>query len=138
MTRISPAEATLGTDGEPVQLLIGGMTCASCAARVERKLNRMDGVSASVNYATEKATVHADGVAVEELIRTVERTGYSAEVVTPQVSAAPQDTDDRRVRMLGRRMIVAVVLAFVLMDLSMGMAFVPEWHFAGWQWVLIG
>ncbi|MFC7107001.1 cation transporter [Nonomuraea rubra] len=114
------------------------MTCASCAARVERKLNRMDGVSASVNYATEKATVHADGVAVEELIRTVERTGYSAEVVTPQVSAAPQDTDDRRVRMLGRRMIVAVVLAFVLMDLSMGMAFVPEWHFAGWQWVLIG
>ncbi|MGA4989307.1 heavy metal translocating P-type ATPase [Nonomuraea bangladeshensis] len=131
-----PGRAGLGT--EAVQLLIGGMTCASCAARVERKLNRMDGVSASVNYATEKATIEAGGVPVEELIRTVERTGYSAEVVTPQAPAAPEDTDDRRVRMLGRRMIVAVGLAFVLMDLSMGMAFVPEWHFAGWQWVLIG
>ncbi|MEV4290796.1 heavy metal translocating P-type ATPase [Nonomuraea bangladeshensis] len=131
-----PGRAGLGT--EAVQLLIGGMTCASCAARVERKLNRMDGVSASVNYATEKATIEAGGVPVEELIRTVERTGYSAEVVTPQAPAVPEDTDDRRVRMLGRRMIVAVGLAFVLMDLSMGMAFVPEWHFAGWQWVLIG
>ncbi|MEV5889120.1 heavy metal translocating P-type ATPase [Nonomuraea fuscirosea] len=114
------------------------MTCASCAARVERRLNRMDGVSASVNYATEKATVHAGVVPAEELIRTVERTGYSAELVTPQAAAEPDDTDDRRVRTLGRRMIVAIVLAFVLMDLSMGMAFVPEWRFAGWQWVLIG
>ncbi|NUP83539.1 MAG: heavy-metal-associated domain-containing protein, partial [Nonomuraea sp.] len=98
MTRISPGEAVLDIDAEPVRLLIGGMTCASCAARVERKLNRMEGVSASVNYATEKATVRAVGVAVEELIRTVERTGYSAELVTPQAPAAPEDTDDRRVR----------------------------------------
>ncbi|MER6946766.1 heavy metal translocating P-type ATPase [Nonomuraea sp. NPDC000554] len=126
------------TEQAPVQLVIGGMTCASCAARVERKLNRMDGVKASVNYATEKATVQADGVTVEELIREVERTGYSAEPYTPQTSEAPDDADDRRVRMLGRRMIVAIGLAVVLMDLSMGMAFVPAWRFAGWEWVLIG
>ncbi|GAA3670889.1 heavy metal translocating P-type ATPase [Nonomuraea antimicrobica] len=114
------------------------MTCAACAARVERKLNRMEGVNASVNYATEKATVEADGVTLDELIREVERTGYSAEPYTPHTSEAPEDADDKRVRSLGRRMVVAVVLAFVLMDLSMGMAFVPEWRFAGWQWVLIG
>ncbi|MEU6718048.1 heavy metal translocating P-type ATPase [Nonomuraea sp. NPDC046802] len=122
----------------PVQLIIGGMTCAACAARVERKLNRMEGVSASVNYATEKATIQAEGVTVDELIREVERTGYSAEQYMPHISDAPDDTDDRRVRMLGRRMIVAIGLAFVLMDLSMGMAFVPAWRFAGWEWVLIG
>ncbi|MFC4015289.1 heavy metal translocating P-type ATPase [Nonomuraea purpurea] len=121
-----------------IQLVIGGMTCASCAARVERKLNRMGGVNASVNYATEKATIQASDVTVEELIRVVERTGYSAEPHTPHTSAEPDDADDRRVRMLGRRMIVAIGLAVILMDLSMGMAFVPEWRFAGWQWVLIG
>jgi Cu+-exporting ATPase len=122
----------------PVQLVIGGMTCAACAARVERKLNRMEGVSASVNYATEKATVQAGDATVEELIREVERTGYSAVPYTPHTSDAPEEADDRRVRMLGRRVVVAVALAVVLMDLSMGTAFVPAWRFAGWQWVLIG
>ncbi|MET7334729.1 heavy metal translocating P-type ATPase [Nonomuraea sp. NPDC005650] len=125
-------------DDKSVQLIIGGMTCASCAARVERKLNRMDGVSASVNYATEKATIQAEGVSAEELIREVERTGYSAEPYTPHTSDKPDDTDDRRVRMLGRRMVVAIGLAVVLADLSMGTAFVPAWRFPGWQRVLIG
>ena len=61
-----------------VELLIGGMTCASCAARVEKKLNRLDGVTATVNYATEKARVrYVDGVTTDDLIATVERTGYS-------------------------------------------------------------
>jgi Cu+-exporting ATPase len=74
--------------GEParVELAIGGMTCSSCAARVERKLNRLDGVSASVNYATEKATITLDGpapsgaapVTVDDLIRTVRAAGYTA------------------------------------------------------------
>ncbi|GAA3206001.1 heavy metal translocating P-type ATPase [Nonomuraea roseoviolacea] len=127
------------TDQAPLQLVVGGMTCAACAARVERKLNRMDGVSASVNYATEKATIHrADGVTVEELIREVERTGYSAEPYTPHAFPDAGDADNRRVRMLGRRMVVAIALAVVLADLSMGLAFVPAWRFAGWQWVLIG
>ncbi|MEV0228272.1 heavy metal translocating P-type ATPase [Nonomuraea sp. NPDC050786] len=124
--------------GTSVQLVIGGMTCAACAARVERKLNRMEGVSASVNYATEKATIQAADVPVEELIRQVERAGYSAEPYLPHTTAAPDDADDRRVRMLGRRMVVAIGLAVLLMDLSMGMAFAPAWRFDGWQWVLIG
>ena len=62
-----------------VELLIGGMTCASCAARVEKKLNRMDGVTATVNYATEKARVSFPaGVTTDDLIATVEKTGYTA------------------------------------------------------------
>ena len=63
-----------------VELEIGGMTCTSCAARVEKKLNKVDGVDASVNYATEIASVAYDPsrVALEELVRTVEATGYSA------------------------------------------------------------
>lgn len=67
-----------------VELAIGGMTCASCAARIEKKLNRMDGVEATVNYATEKAKVSfADDVQVADLIATVEATGYTAQEPTP-------------------------------------------------------
>ncbi|WP_415852956.1 cation transporter, partial [Streptomyces albus] len=67
-----------------VELAIGGMTCASCAARVEKKLNRMDGVTASVNYATEKAKVSMDeGIEVADLIATVEATGYTATPPAP-------------------------------------------------------
>ncbi|MFD5475539.1 cation transporter, partial [Streptomyces sp. NPDC127105] len=66
------------------ELLIGGMTCASCAARVEKKLNRMDGVTATVNYATEKARIsYPAGVSVADLIATVVRTGYTAEEPPP-------------------------------------------------------
>lgn len=73
-----------------VELLIGGMTCASCANRVEKKLNRMPGVEASVNYATEKAHVLLPvGTAVEAAIEVVEATGYTATVPTPSLSANP-------------------------------------------------
>lgn len=76
------------TEPAEVELAIGGMTCASCAARVEKKLNRMDGVSATVNYATEKAKVsYADGVTVADLVGTVEATGYTA---TPPAPARPR------------------------------------------------
>ncbi|MCF6524095.1 cation-translocating P-type ATPase [Streptomyces sp. JJ36] len=79
---------TTTADGSRVELSIGGMTCASCAARVEKKLNRMDGVTASVNYATEKARVSFEGqVTVEDLIATVEATGYTA---TPPPPPAPR------------------------------------------------
>ena len=75
-------------DRRRVELSIGGMTCASCAARIEKKLNRMDGVSAGVNYATHKANVsYADDVSVADLIATVERTGYTAEQLPPPRSA---------------------------------------------------
>src|SRR3712207_7063469 len=68
-----------------VELLIGGMTCASCAARVEKKLNRMDGVTATVNYATEKARVSVAGdVTTDDLIATVEKTGYTAALPRPR------------------------------------------------------
>ena len=76
---------TTATPGaEEVELAIGGMTCASCAARIEKKLNRMDGVEATVNYATEKAKVtFRDDIAVTELIATVEATGYTAREPEP-------------------------------------------------------
>ena len=73
--------------GQSVELIIGGMTCASCAARVEKKLNRMDGVTATVNYATEKAKVtYAEGISTDDLVATVEKTGYTASLPTPAVA----------------------------------------------------
>ncbi|POM23155.1 Copper-exporting P-type ATPase A [Actinomadura rubteroloni] len=134
------AAATIAADAAPgagsVRLVIGGMTCAACAARVERKLNRLDGVVASVNYATEKATVDAGNVPVAELIRQVEKAGYTARPDVPDPAADPVD-DDRRVRALWRRTIVAVLLAMPLGDLSLTLAAMPSWRFAGWEWVLL-
>ncbi len=80
---------------DTVQLEIAGMTCASCANRIERKLNKLDGVSASVNYATEKASVqHRPGIAVEDLLRTVEQAGDAAapHEDDPAGGKAPHDT----------------------------------------------
>lgn len=85
---------TTATGAHGVELEIGGMTCASCAARIEKKLNRMEGVTATVNYATEKAqvTVAPDsGVAAADLIATVERTGYTAVVPEPPAAAPAGD-----------------------------------------------
>jgi P-type Cu+ transporter len=116
----APETATAGG----LELAIGGMTCASCAHRVERKLNKMTGVTASVNYATERATVtFPAGVSAADLVATVEAAGYTATV--PQ----PEEPD----RTLGwrRRLVVAVVLALPVIVLSM----VPAAQFDGWQWV---
>ncbi len=107
-----------------LELAIGGMTCASCANRVERKLNKLDGVTASVNYATEKATVSFPGsVSEDELIATVEAAGYSARLPEPE---APDES-----RTLRLRLIVAVALAVPVVALSM----VPAFQFDRWQWV---
>jgi Cu+-exporting ATPase len=107
-----------------LELAIGGMTCASCANRVERKLNRMAGVTASVNYATERATVTVPaGVTEADLVATVEAAGYTATV--------PQREEPDRTQAWGRRLIVAVVLALPVIVLSM----VPAAQFDGWQWV---
>ncbi|WNM35231.1 heavy metal translocating P-type ATPase [Streptomyces sp. Li-HN-5-11] len=79
------------SDVSEVELLIGGMTCASCAARVEKKLNRMDGVTATVNYATEKAKVsYPAGIQVADLIATVVKTGYTAEEPPPPPEPEPR------------------------------------------------
>jgi P-type Cu+ transporter len=77
--------------GSDVELLIGGMTCASCANRIEKKLNKLDGVTATVNYATEKAKVSfGAGVTPQDLIATVEQTGYTAALPRPRPEAHPE------------------------------------------------
>ena len=76
-------------DARSVELVIGGMTCASCAARIEKKLNKLDGVSATVNYTTEKAKVtYAGSVTTEDLVATVEATGYTAALPAPKFGSA--------------------------------------------------
>jgi len=129
--------------GERVELAIGGMTCASCAARVEKKLNRMDGVEATVNYATEKASVvHTSGVTVDELIATVERTGYTAAVPQPDPPAPNPDPapasggeaparPDPALAALRTRLLVTVTLAVPVVLLAM----VPALQFRDWQWL---
>ena len=74
---------TTTTNDTTVELSLGGMTCASCAARIEKRLNKLDGVDAKVNYATETATVTAAGVATDEMIAAVEGIGYTATVAAP-------------------------------------------------------
>ncbi|WP_461041938.1 P-type ATPase, partial [Streptomyces sundarbansensis] len=82
------------TGASRAELMIGGMTCASCAARVEKKLNRMEGVTATVNYATEKARVtFGEGLKLGDLVATVEKTGYTARPVTVP-APAPEAAQD--------------------------------------------
>ncbi|MER6529910.1 heavy metal translocating P-type ATPase [Streptomyces sp. NPDC001508] len=119
-----------------VDLLIGGMTCASCAARVEKKLNRMDGVTATVNFATQKAKIScADGVQVADLIATVEKTGYTAEEPPPPrppEAAAPRQTpEDPELTALRQRLLGSALLAVPVVLLAM----VPALQFDNWQWL---
>jgi Cu+-exporting ATPase len=117
-------------------LVIGGMTCASCAARVEKKLNKLDGVSATVNLATETARVSfPDAVTVADLIATVERTGYTAALPArrdpgagPGVGPGVSQEDSGSPR---RRLVVSLALAVPVTVLAM----VPAAQFPGWQWV---
>ncbi|MEV0552082.1 heavy metal translocating P-type ATPase [Streptomyces sp. NPDC050597] len=127
---------TTTTTGAEVELAIGGMTCASCAARIEKKLNRMDGVTATVNYATEKAKVAYDGdVSVQDLIATVEKTGYTAHEPAPVRTRPESDEEsagtDDELRPLRERLITAVVLAVPVV----AMAMVPALQFEYWQWL---
>ncbi|MFB7306716.1 heavy metal translocating P-type ATPase [Streptomyces sp. NPDC056192] len=125
-----------GTTAE-VELSIGGMTCASCAARIEKKLNRMDGVTATVNYATERAKVsyRGEGLSVQDLITTVEKTGYTARRPAPPVrtegsTPAAEDGADA-LRPLRHRLLTAVVLAVPVI----AMAMIPALQFMYWQWL---
>ncbi|WP_262699659.1 MULTISPECIES: heavy metal translocating P-type ATPase [Streptomyces] len=139
-----PAADTTATTGGPsqVELAIGGMTCASCAARVEKKLNRLDGVTATVNYATEKAKVsYGEGIEVADLIATVVKTGYTAEEPRPTVPEprAPEDAaapetgprGDAAPDSLRHRMLVSVALSLPVVVLAM----VPSLQFDNWQWL---
>jgi Cu+-exporting ATPase len=133
-------KASAGLRG--VELSVRGMTCAACAARVERNLNAIEGVAASVNFATEKAAVTVPAsVPVERLIETVERAGYGAAVVMPgggdSAEGADGGPDAARVAYFRRRLIVALVFFVPLSDLSVLLSLFPAYRFPGWQWVLI-
>ncbi|GAA4549632.1 heavy metal translocating P-type ATPase [Amycolatopsis samaneae] len=123
---------TATTAPHRVELTIGGMTCASCAARVERKLNKVDGVSASVNYATEKAHVeYPESVSVGDLIGVVEATGYTAKAPQPEKpEAGPAEPGDET-RLLRDRLIWSAVLSAPVILLAM----VPALQFTNWQWL---
>jgi Cu+-exporting ATPase len=112
-----------------IELAIGGMTCASCATRVERRLNRLDGVAASVNLATERASVtYPAGMAPAELVRVVEETGYTARLPAP---VAGPDEVAPAVDPLRRRLLVSLLLAAPVVVLAM----VPPAQFRYWQWL---
>ncbi|MFJ7339630.1 heavy metal translocating P-type ATPase [Streptomyces sp. NPDC101110] len=122
---------TTGSDAE-VELAIGGMTCASCAARIEKKLNRMDGVTATVNYATEKAKVSYSGeVSVGGLIATVEATGYTAQEPAPPAERDDTSEEADELRPLRERLVTAVLLAVPVV----AMAMIPALQFEYWQWL---
>ena len=119
----------------PIELMIGGMTCASCAMRVEKKLNKLDGVSATVNYATEKARVDAPaGTDVAALIAEVEKTGYSAVLPPAEDAEAGQaeagEEPDAELVSLRQRLIGSVVLSVPII----AMAMIPALQFTYWQW----
>ncbi|MDQ1626667.1 MAG: P-type Cu+ transporter [Actinomycetota bacterium] len=129
--------ADAGQDARRVELLIGGMTCASCAARVEKRLNKVEGVVASVNYATEKALVQAPtSVSTDDLVAVVEATGYQASLPAPPAAdagssaAEPPDEPTRRLR---ERLLVSSVLTGPVVLLSM----IRALQFDGWQWAAL-
>ncbi len=113
---------------EHVELPITGMTCASCATRVERKLNKLEGVTASVNYATEKATVEFDpgAVAPEQLVAAVEAAGYQAGL--PQ-----EEPEDDATAPLRQRLLVSALLTLPVLLLAM----IPPLQFDNWQWLTL-
>jgi Cu+-exporting ATPase len=121
----SPERITLPAV-DVLDLDVTGMTCASCAARIERKLNKLDGVTASVNYATEKARVAFDapGLSSDDVIETIESIGYGARIHT--AAGAADDTLGR----LRRRLVVAVALGLPVLLLSM----VPALQFVDARW----
>ncbi len=131
MSTSAPANAGTG-----VELEIGGMTCASCAMRIEKKLNKLEGVVATVNYATEKAKVTVpEGYDPAALIAEVEKTGYSASIPAPKgakndAGSAGDADSDPELRSLRNRLIGAIVLTVPVI----AMAMIPTLQFTYWQW----
>ncbi len=114
------------------ELVVGGMTCGACAARIERRLNRLDGVAATVNYATGRAYfAHLGGRDPGELIGVIESTGYTAALPAPPAADDAPPRQDPQSRALARRLAVCLPLAATVIVLAM----VPAAQFAGWQWV---
>jgi len=120
------------------ELVIGGMTCASCAARVQARLNQVDGVTATVNIATERAhVIAAPQVSPADLVRAIETAGYAAELAAPPPPDGEVTADEAAVRRLRGRLIVALVFFVPLTDLSIVLSVFPWSRFPGWQWLLI-
>jgi P-type Cu+ transporter len=135
VTTASAATALRTTDYE---LLIGGMTCAACAARVQTRLNKLDGVAATVNFATERARVTAPHtVTPQVLISTVEKAGYSAELAAQDSPDDAVAVNDATVRRLRGRLILALIFFIPLTDLSIVLSLFPWARFPGWQWLLV-
>jgi P-type Cu+ transporter len=115
---------------QEVRLDLEGMTCASCAARIEKKLNKLDGVEATVNFATEQATVHSNrALPIAELVAAIESAGYGAREVAP----AHVHLADEPALLLRRRLAVAIGLTVPVALLAM----VPPLQFSGWEWVAL-
>ena len=120
------------TAEQELRLDLEGMTCASCAARIEKRLNRLDGVEATVNFATEQATVHCDpSVSVDELVGAVSAAGYGAHVAAPAHEA--HHHHDESAAVLGRRLALSAVLALPVALPAM----VPALRFSGWEWTAL-
>jgi Cu+-exporting ATPase len=129
-------------EARSLELVIGGMTCASCAARIEKKLNKLDGVSATVNYATEKAKLsYAGMVTPADLVAVVEATGYTATLPAPRVSRTAMtaagdvevDEKDDEVARLRQRLVISAALSLPVLLMSM----IPMLQFDNWQWLAL-
>jgi P-type Cu+ transporter len=131
MTQTAPHRVP-ARDTRQVELQIQGMTCAACAARIERKLSKLDEVSATVNLATERARVTAPvTVPVADLIAAIEEAGYCA------APARPQSAGGGQVAYLGRRLLLALIFFVPLSDVSIMFSLFPGYRFPGWQWLLV-
>ncbi len=127
--------SAVGVLGDRVELDVSGMTCAACASRIERKLNKLDGAQATVNYATERAMVLGwTPERASELVDAIRAAGYDAALVTEE--SEPTGYSDR-VTMLRNRLVVAALLTFPLGDVALVLALAPQLRFPGWEWALI-
>ncbi len=135
---VAPPLSGAAQDMAEFELVIGGMTCAACAARVQGRLNKVDGVTATVNLATERARVTALApISAADLVGVVEAAGYSAELAVPELRDDGTAAADAAVRRLSRRLILALVFFVPLTDLSIVLSIFPWSRFPGWQWVLV-
>ncbi|KJQ53180.1 heavy metal translocating P-type ATPase [Microbacterium sp. SA39] len=118
---------------ETIELDVSGMTCAACAGRVERALNKLDGVTATVNYATERAVVMDASADPARLIAQVEKAGYGAHVREGADDTWSSRATEVKITSLRRRLIVSALLTVPLMDITLVLALVPAWRFPGWE-----
>lgn len=139
MTDVQQGQRDVAQGSTTLTLAIEGMTCGACAARIERKLNNLDGVTASVNYASERARVIFERpIPTETVVETVESIGFGAEVVDPEAKVDTQIDDlNKRVRSLWIRLIVAGAIFMPLGDASILFWLEPSFRFPGWQFLLI-